>query len=1217
MSASINFYGIKRLRSLLFAFIFFLFNIGSYASIKKNVETNPLLSGSESLISFQENKGQLLDNMGGLANNVWYKGQYNGLEVYLTNSGISYVHRAYQYEENHDTVNSRVSDINKVVGEHVYRLDLRLEGMNANAKHIGKRSNDFYTNYFLSHSPQGIYNVKEYSEVEYEEVWKNINWKVYNTSGGMKHEFILEEGAQLKDVKLRIDGAKNISLSKGGLKIETPYGVIEEKNLYCYVISAKGERQQVKAKYVLIDDLVTFDVDWNGKGTLVIDPHLVWGTYYTSTSGANDFSYSITTDKFGNVFMTGNVVAAGFPLQNPGGTIYYQGILAGIEDAFILKFDNNGVRQWATLYGGSSSEVGYSVITDLNGDLYVTGQTNSSNFPFANPGGTTFFQGALSGVNYDAFLLKFDNAGNRLWATFYGGSGIDAGMSVAIDALGNLYMGGNTNSPAASFPLLNGGGASYNQGVFGGSMDGFIAKFSITGQQLWSTFYGGTGTDLIMSLATDGTNNLVVLGSTTGNFLLFNPGGVAYYDGIVGGTSDAFILKFSSAGQRLWSTYYGGSSTEAPYSIDGDVNGNIFVISGTDSGDLPTYDPGGGVFYQSAINASSDLFILKFDNTLQRQWATYIGGNGQDYNATNDHSIAVDDIRGYVAATFVVYSTDMPIYCSQSLYSNVTDNDESGYLIVFDNAGVPLWSTYIDTLAVGTNHAEEPYNVAIDPSGNFFLSTYTKISGGELQVYGPLAASYVQHPPPSVSYGNWFAKFSYKPSAGADKFICVGSNIQLNVSGGDYYTWTPSAGLSCTDCPNPLASPIVTTTYVIASGCIPSGDTIVVNVNPTPIASVTSDTSICAGRNVTLTAGNGPLYFWSNGATTAFITVSPASPTSFSVIVSGGPGCDDTAYVNVNVNPPLNVSISSNSSICSGDSVLVSATSGAAMYSWSNGNTTSSFMTHPAVGNITYSLVVSNGFCADTLQTTINVAQMPIANAGNDDTICRGQNLTLNGTGGSNYLWSTGSTSASITISPIITIPYTLTVSNGACSDVDLVNIVVVSPPSVIANSNTTIIIGASVTISAVSVGGINFQWSPSSGLSCVNCAYPVASPIITTTYFVTTTDINGCTATDSVIIIVDVKCGEVFIPNAFSPNGDAENDVFFVLANTTCVKEFLFRIYDRWGEIVFETTDIKSGWDGFFRDKKLNAAVFAYQLNMVSVDNTTIARSGNITLVR
>jgi len=129
MSASINFYGIKRLRSLLFAFIFFLFNIGSYASIKKNVETNPLLSGSESLISFQENKGQLLDNMGGLANNVWYKGQYNGLEVYLTNSGISYVHRAYQYEENHDTVNSRVSDINKVVGEHVYRLDLRLEGM--------------------------------------------------------------------------------------------------------------------------------------------------------------------------------------------------------------------------------------------------------------------------------------------------------------------------------------------------------------------------------------------------------------------------------------------------------------------------------------------------------------------------------------------------------------------------------------------------------------------------------------------------------------------------------------------------------------------------------------------------------------------------------------------------------------------------------------------------------------------------------------------------------------------------------------------------------------------------------------------------------------------------------------------------------------------------------------------------------------------------------
>jgi gliding motility-associated-like protein len=160
-----------------------------------------------------------------------------------------------------------------------------------------------------------------------------------------------------------------------------------------------------------------------------------------------------------------------------------------------------------------------------------------------------------------------------------------------------------------------------------------------------------------------------------------------------------------------------------------------------------------------------------------------------------------------------------------------------------------------------------------------------------------------------------------------------------------------------------------------------------------------------------------------------------------------------------------------------------------------------------------------------------------------------------------------------------------------------------------------TIIQGES--ISLIASGASSYIWSPSVSLSCEDCTNPIASPTTTTTYTVTGTDISGCIGTAEVTIFVTTICGEVFVPSVFSPNGlgPTENNTLCVIGN--CIAELNYSIYNRWGERVFETTDLNICWDGYHKDKPLNTGVYAYKLIATLFDGTNIEESGNLTLVR
>ncbi|HEU4718230.1 MAG TPA: gliding motility-associated C-terminal domain-containing protein, partial [Bacteroidia bacterium] len=391
--------------------------------------------------------------------------------------------------------------------------------------------------------------------------------------------------------------------------------------------------------------------------------------------------------------------------------------------------------------------------------------------------------------------------------------------------------------------------------------------------------------------------------------------------------------------------------------------------------------------------------------------------------------------------------------------------------------------------------------------------------------------------------------------------------------------------------------------------------TYAVTVNPAPTASVTGTNSICAGGSTTLVATGGGTYAWSSGGTSANETVSPSSTTTYSVIVTNASACSDTATITVTVNPLPNATITGGGNICSGQSITLS-TPGTGNYSWSTGSTSSSISVSPST-TTTYSLTVTDPVsgCSSGSSATVTVLAPPVASITGISSVCAGGIVSLTASGGSSYAWSTGANSASMSDAPVAGTTYTVVVSNGSCTDTATFAVTVNPLPVISTIPDTTINYGQTITIGATSSPGSTLSWSPSSGLSCTTCASPDATPSATTTYCVLATDGNGCADTACVTIFVDINCGEVFVPNAFSPNNDSKNDVLLVMGN--CVTGINFQVFDRWGEKVFESNDPSMGWDGTYNGKPLDAGVYVYQLEATLVTGDVVQKKGNISLIR
>lgn len=321
-----------------------------------------------------------------------------------------------------------------------------------------------------------------------------------------------------------------------------------------------------------------------------------WSTYYGGTSF--DRGAAIAVDLNGNILVVGLTTSStGISTSGSFQSVY----TSGNYDAFVVKFNTSGVRQWATYFGGSGSDYGYGITTDTSNNIIAVGQTTSISGIATTGAYDTLLNGSVSTSYMDAFIVKFNSAGSRLWSTYYGGNMDDADAKVATDLSGNIFISGQTNSYA---DLATSG--AY-QTSLGGNWDVFIAKFNSNDSIQWSTYYGGTAGENGNSLTTDISGNVIIVGLSASSNAIASSGA---YQTSNGGTYDAIVAKFNTAGSKVWGTYFGGTSYEYGYGITTNSLGSIYIVGKTSSSSSIATSGA----YQTTLGGGYDAFIAAFTN---------------------------------------------------------------------------------------------------------------------------------------------------------------------------------------------------------------------------------------------------------------------------------------------------------------------------------------------------------------------------------------------------------------------------------------------------------------------------------------------------------------------------------------------------------------------------------------------------------------------------
>jgi len=666
---------------------------------------NSIMQNSEKDIVFIENLGQIRDSKGKKRPDILFLTRSQGVDMYITNSGITYVFRKTEGDVRESGA-IRKDNVEKPKTSY-YRLDMEFVGMNKIIKIKKELAVEQQFNHYTPEYPNGV-SPKGYKRITIENLYDGIDLAYYEKEGKMKYDFIVKAGVDVGKIKMKYKGAGNIFLDKdGSVIVTTPIGEIREEKPYTY---SRNTGVMIESGYKIIRDVVLFNVaEYNKNEDIIIDPYRIWATYYGDTGW--DVGWDICTDNNGNLYVTGYTYSYNFPIQTLPGAYNQTTYGGGESDAFILKFNSSGVRLWATFYGGNDDEIGFSITTDSSNNLYVTGYTNSTNFPTQSLTGA-YNQTTYGGGDRDAFILKFNSSGVRLWATYYGGSDLEYGYSMITDNNDNLYVTGPTYS--SDFPTQTLPGA-YNQTTIGGQSDVFILKFSSSCKRLWVTYYGGYGYDRGCYTITDNNDNLYVTGFAGSSDFPTQTLPGAYNQTTFGGKSDIFILKFSSSGARLWSTYYGKSEIDVAYSMIVDNSNNLYVTGETESYDFPLQTLP-GAYNQTTFGGFFDVFILKFNSSGIRLWATFYGGS--DYE--NGFSIFADSTNNlYVTGT--TYSSDFPTQTLPGAYNQTTFGGQGDvFILKFNGSCARLWATYY-----GGSRQDIVDRICIDNNNNLYLSGVT------------------------------------------------------------------------------------------------------------------------------------------------------------------------------------------------------------------------------------------------------------------------------------------------------------------------------------------------------------------------------------------------------------------------------------------------------------------------------------------------------------
>ena len=528
-------------------------------------------------VPFIENAGQLADS------SVKYYAKTFGGAVFVTEDG---------------TITYAVQQSPTISESLVGAGTLRPKGEVKSATKVG--------HFTRSASADWKRNITAYDSVTVGEVYEGIELKLKAYGKKVEKLFYVRPEARPEDILLKIGGAASLRVNDAGeLEVRAGAETLKFTRPVAYQM-VDGHRRYVEVSYAVKGHEYGFRLGaYDRNREIVIDP------VFTATvlgGHADDLIRAITVDKEGYVYVAGSTRSADFPEANSGHGVVHQ----GGSDAFVAKLDPSLQNLVAfTFVGGAGNEEVTALATDIDGNLYVTGFTNSAGFP-ATVGA---FDIKYSGGT-DAFVAKLDpSLQNLLSATLLGGGAEDMATTIAVDTAGNVYIAGHTRS--VNLPVAHAFDGKHNGGT-----DAFIAKFDASLKHLVAaTFLGGDRDESAVGLTIGPEGSVYVAGNTLSTNLPISSSG---YSTKSSGSAEAFVAKFDERlGRLLAATLLGGSGNDEARALAVDGTGNIFVSGSTRSSNFPMTDEP----YAASLGGGADVFVAKLDGALENLLAaTYLGG---------------------------------------------------------------------------------------------------------------------------------------------------------------------------------------------------------------------------------------------------------------------------------------------------------------------------------------------------------------------------------------------------------------------------------------------------------------------------------------------------------------------------------------------------------------------------------------------------------------
>lgn len=1181
----------------------------------------PLISFSQEIEHKHDIYSSFIENKGQWNSDIIFKSKFNGGNLWIQQHKFLFHFQDYSEIEKAHSGNKQI--ISPTFKQDVVHLNFKGSNFIDSITKLSPTEN--YYNYFLGNdSSKWASGVHGFSEATLHDFYTGIDFKLIEKGDQMKYEFHVKPMSQIKQIQLEYFGQKNIFIDrKGNLLIETSLGRIIEEKPYSYQV-INGKIIEIPTEFILSDNLVSFKVsNYNEEYELIIDPILVFATY--SGSKTDNFGMTATYASDGKVYSGGTIYGNAYPTPentaydiSSNFTVVNNGNLNyGITDVFISKYSSDGSKMiWTNFIGGGNDKQGtetvHSLIADKSDNIYLFGATSSIDFPIFNgyqkkhAGGKTGLNFTANGVFHldqgtDIYVTKISSNGqDLLGSTYIGGAGNDGPNyntnyfvnpnvnngydsllynygdnsrgEIILDTSGNCIIASCTHS--TNFPVKN-----YFQKNLAGLQDGVIFQLSSDLSKLnWSSYFGGANNDACYSVKVDNNGDFVFSGGTSSNNLPKTIGG--WQSSYNLGKADGFVGKISKTGNVLKQvSYIGTNDYDQAYFVDVDRNNNVYLLGQSVGGQFPI------------INASYSVpntcqFICKLNSSLTNILHSTTFGSGSSAINISPSAFMVD-ICGNVylsgwGANILQNTpmTNMPI-TSNAFQSNSTGFDF--YLFVlnrnFDN---PIYGSYMGGWQ-SREHVDGGTS-RFDKNGVIYQSVCGGCGGNSDFPTSPNPGVWSNYNL-SSNCNNVVFKFDFgiipKASFEVDKVNgCRDFTVKFknNSTISDSYKWDFGNGII----DSTTFSPIVTYTNVGDYNVTLTLKDSICNLTDTNMIKIhvydslklvaSNDTIICSPKLLKFVAnsfGTSSKFLWSssrfftdtlNGVITdSVLLFVPANSSTYFVKIWNS-GCEITDSVNVEM-------ISSNLEIKGKDSLCMDE------------------VTHFSVNN-------KSTFYTFSYEWSPNNIIIPPTSNTMDHV-----DVLINSTGYL-YLNSLANTGCLVRDSVLIHVsPFSKLTPDAQASDYYVPE-------------------GASVTLIG-KPDGYMYQWLPGNTTFKSSNQFTDVTVSQSGDYVLIVGDLF-CKSTDTVYIeTYPYTCDEpyVFVPNAFSPNGDLENDLLIVRGEM--LKEFTIKIFNRWGELVYEGSERDSGWDGTYKGRKLDPDVFDYYLTYTCYDEIQKLKKGNITLLK